>query len=109
MALDPAAVLDLLAQLVAEKALPIMLARVAAQNDNAQLVAVDEALGCSRRHACELCRAGRLPGAVLVANRWRAPRKGVEAYLSTRGRRARTGAVEADDDTTEDTVVRELG
>lgn len=106
---DPSAVLGLLARAVADLAIPIVRDALAAEQTVGQLVAVDEALGCSRRHACELCRAGRIPGAVMVANRWRAPRKGVEAYLSTRGRRARKGAVEADDDTTEDTVLRELG
>lgn len=44
------------------------------------LVAVDTALGVSRRHAAELCRSGRVAGASLIARRWRAPLASIDAY-----------------------------
>lgn len=47
------------------------------------LVAIDVALGCTRRHAAELARAGRIPGAVMVAKRWSAPPEALRAYAAS--------------------------
>lgn len=60
------------------------------------LVAVDLALGCSRRHAAELCRARRIPGAVMVAKRWSAPREALAAYAASLAEEPTRGADDGD-------------
>jgi beta-glucosidase-like glycosyl hydrolase len=77
---DASALLEALAELVAER----VASRIAPKaSPEPLLVAVDQALGCTRRHAAELARAGRIPGAVLVAKRWSAPPEALRAYVAS--------------------------
>lgn len=83
--------------------------RMSAADAPVGLVSVDTALGVTRRHVGTVCRAGRIPGAVLVGRRWRAPQSGIDAYIaSCRGARQRTVA-DDDENITADDVLRELG
>lgn len=60
------------------------------------LVAVDQALPVTRRVASELCRAGRIKGAVLVAKRWSAPPASLRAYAATLAEEPTRGADDGD-------------
>lgn len=99
-----------LADALAAMIIPRVLAALVEREAGPALLAVDTALGCTRRHAAGLCRAGRIPAAVLVAKRWRAPRESIEAYAaSVRGARRTRPADDGDENVTADDVLRSLG
>lgn len=101
-----------LVEAVVAQVIPRVLAALRAERETPALVAVDAALGCSRRHAGVICRAGRIPGAVLVGRRWRSSQSGIDAYLaSLRGARRRAVVREddGDDSVTADSLLRALG
>lgn len=93
MRVDASALLETLAELVAER----VASRIASKaSPEPLLVAVDQALGCTRRHAGEVCRAGRIKGAVLLAKRWSAPPEALRAYVARLAEEPSHGADDAD-------------
>lgn len=98
-----------LADALAAMILPRVLAALAEREAGPALLAVHSTLGVTRRHAAEICRAGRVPGAVIIGRMWRSPQSGIDAYLaSLRGAR-RTQPTDDGEDATADDVLRSLG
>lgn len=75
------------------------------------LIAVHEALNCTRRYAAGVCRTGAIVGAAMIARTWSATPAAIEAYVATKGRQTprRAAPIAVDDEHDLDAVLAELG